>query len=320
MPTSLAAAPGGGPAFAASNLSPQVPTLSQLLGQAPVPPGQDPNVAAVNNAAAPGAGGLSGLWSGIQQFQLNPAMTALGAQTDLTKTAGTISQQQLADSAQQQSQEAGFSQAQLGVQGANLGLSNQQLQATAGPGGFQQQQQGLTAAEQAFGLGQSQRALRSAATATGSVNTSGTQQKWSDLLSQYGFQQQQAGLTTKEQNEAYQIQQGQLANAAKSLGISSQEVTSRLNNALNQLGLQGSLDTLGVAQAIQQLQSGFLSGPMATAIQEVLGAAGLPIQAFGSGGNPAVPSDVGSGAFGTPAAGQPGYGTNSPLVVGGGPQ
>ena len=317
MPTGLAAAPGGGTAFAAANLNPQVPTLSQLLGQSPVAPGQDPNVAAVNAAAQPGANNVAGLFSGIQQFQLNPALTNLGAQTDLTTQAGNISQQQIADQAAQQQQEAGFSQAQLGIQGANLGLSNQQLQATAGPGGFQQQQQGLTAAEQAFGLGQSQRALRSAATATGAVNTSGTQQKWSDLLSQYGFQQQQGALTGKEQTEAYQIQSEQLANAGKALGISSQEVTSRLNNALNQLGLQGSLDTLGVSQAIQQLQAGFLSGPMATAIQEVLGAAGLPIQAFGPGGNASVPTSVGAGAFGTPAPGQAGYGSNIPLTLGG---
>ncbi len=97
-------------------------------------------------------------------------------------------------------------------------------------------------------------------------------------------------------------------NAAKQLGISSQEVTARLNNALGQLGLQGQLDTLGVSQAIQQLQAGFLSGPWATAIQQVLSAAGIPISAF-SGGNPNVASVAG----GVNAAG----GTNPALSVGG---
>jgi hypothetical protein len=244
--------------------------LSQILaGQ--TPPGTDPSLAA--------------LWSGIGTYELGPAAQSLGAQSSLLGAQGGLTQQQLSDQARLEQQSAGFSQQQLGVQGANLGLQRSALEQQAGPGGFQSQQSALTAQEQALQTAQQQRALRSGATSGGSINTAGTQQSWSDILAQQGFEKAQQALTTKEQQQQYATSKGQLDNAAKSLGISGQEVTARLNNALSQLGLQGRLDTLGITQAIQQLQSGFLSGPWATAIQQVLQAAGLPIQAFS---NPAL--------------------------------
>jgi hypothetical protein len=235
---------------------------------------------------APGGSSIASLWPFIQGTQLDPAMTTLGAQTDLANNAGALTQQQLGLQTQQTQAEAGFSQAQIGNQLSGLGISQNALNQQYGPGGTAGQQTALTTAEQNLQTQQAQRGLRSSATAAGSINTQGTQQSWSDILANQGFQRQQSALTTKEQQQQYQTSTAQLNNAAKALGISSQEITSRLTNALQQLGLQGQIDANGVMQTIQQLQSGFISGPLANITQEILSSAGLPIQAFGQTGGP----------------------------------
>jgi hypothetical protein len=229
-------------------------------------------------AGTPNADVLSGLLAG----EVGPAIAGLQGQQSLLGAGQGLSQQQISDAMALQQQEAGFSLGQLGIQGANLGLQQQALQAQAGPGGFQEQQRALTAAEEAQQFAQSQRALRGQFATSGS--TGGNQvQSWSDLLKGYGFQQQQLGLQAKEQQQAYQTSKAQLANAAKSLGLSEQEVHARLSNALDQLGLSGAMNTIGFMQQLAQLQLGFLSGPMAAIAQQVLQIAGLPVQAFAGG-------------------------------------
>jgi hypothetical protein len=284
-PTQPYVPPNGGPAFASSPYA-GAPNPSYLA------PGFD-QASALNQALAGTGASVSpqqaagidpnaaGLLGGLSQFLIGPAQQALGAQTGQIGTQLGLSGTMLSQQAAQQQLEAGYSQQSLGLQGSDLALQQAAEQANAGPGGFQSQQSALTGAEQAYQFGQAQRALRSGATAAGSVNTAGTQQSWSDLLANYGFQQKQAGLTTAEQQSAYKTSMAQLSNAAKQLGISSQEVQSRLQNAINQIGLQGYMDVSGAMQAVQQLQQGFITGPQAQVLQTLLQAAGLPLSAFG---------------------------------------
>lgn len=230
------------------------------------------------------AGGIpnAGLLGNLLRGEVQPALMTEAGQENLAQASDLLSQQSIADSMAQERQGAGFSLSQLGIQGANLGLQRQALEAQAGPGGFQEQQRALTAAEEAQQFAQQQRALRGQFAVGGT--TGGNQvQSWSDLLKGYGFQQQQLALQAKEQQQAYATSKAQLGNAAKSLGISEAEVKARLENALSQLGLSGSMDTIGLMQTLAQLKQGLISGPLAQVAQQVLQISGLPVQAFTGG-------------------------------------
>jgi hypothetical protein len=230
-------------------------------------------------AGIPNVGLLAGLLAG----EVQPGLAALHGQEDLARAGSVLTQQQIADAMAQQKQEAGFSLGQVGVQGSNLALEQQALGQQLGPFGFQSQQRVLTEQEQALQNAAAQRALRGQITAAGAVSTSGAQQSWSDLLAQQALQGQQNALGARQQAFAYQQGQARLANAAKSLGISVQEVQARLDNALSQLGLQGSMDTNALAQTLEQLHQGYISGPLATIVQQVLHIAGIPLSATKGG-------------------------------------
>jgi hypothetical protein len=227
-------------------------------------------------AGVPNPDVLSELLRGTVQ----PALANEASQIDLAQAGSTITQQQISDAIAQQRQEAGFSLGQLGIQGSNLDLQRQALEAQAGPGGFQQQQRELTAAEEAQQFARNKRSLYGQFATSGS--TGGNQvQSWSDLLKGYGFQQQQLALQGKEQQQAYQTAKAQMANAAKSLGISEAEVKARLDNAISQLGLSRYMDANQLALTIAGIKAGTITGVMAQVAQQVLQLSGFPIQSFG---------------------------------------
>lgn len=248
-------------------------------------------------------GSPQALFGGIQSYELDPALQAEQAQIGLLTGPGGQGQmtaQQLALQQQLTQQEAGFSLANLGVQGSNLDLQRQNLAAQQGPLGFASQQRVLTEAEQAQQNKMAQQGLRSSLTASGGINTQGAGNQWSNLLAQQGFEAQQNALSAREQAQAYQSGNAQLDNAAKTLGISRQEIDARLSNALAQYGLQGQMDANSIASAVQQIQAGFASGPMAQAIQQILQAAGLPLSSLLGGGTATTP---GAGITSNPSRG-----------------
>lgn len=245
--------------------------------------GTGASISAQQAAGAP-PGAIS-LLEGITGNITGPAQEALAGQTGLLTGPGgqqDLASQGLALQRALTSQEAGFSLDQLGVQGSNLAIQRALLGQTAGPGGFQEQQRNLTAAEEAQQFAQNKRGLYGQAAASGS--TGGNQvTQWSDLLKNYGFQQQQLALQGKEQQAQYAASSAQLGNAAKSLGISQQEVVARLNNALASFGLQGKMDANSIAQQVAALQQGFLSGAQASSLQMLLSAAGIPLMSLMGG-------------------------------------
>jgi hypothetical protein len=180
-------------------------------------------------------------------------------------------------------QQYGLQQQGFDIQGQQLGVQGQRLDE-------QQKESWQNAA-------QSQRGLKSSATAAGTWNMPGTSQGYADIKQglqnaltnigfgrqdlslnqqQLGLNRQGAALTFKEQQAAQQDSQKMLGIQAQRLGLSEDEVRGRLQNALNQIGIgsQISVDQLLAEQ--YKVQQGGLS-PLSGAFGDLLSMGGVTV-------------------------------------------
>ncbi len=146
-----------------------------------------------------------------------------------------------------QQQMAGFQLGELGIQGQQTGL---QQQGTTQAYQTTEEQNAVTAAQQAQAYKTNQQGLQGSLAAGGALNTGGSKEQQGNLAQSYSWEQQE--LKAQEALEAgnYNRAQQNYALIGKANGLSQQEVYARLQNAYAQNGdtAASSIDEL-VAQA-----------------------------------------------------------------------
>lgn len=232
---------------------------------------------------SPPTGPLGALWSLIQGVS-SPALASARTQV------GNYNTQLGALLANQQNQ-SGLINQQQGIDFARLGIQGDQLEIQQGALnralGLAPQNEALTqkqfglnkediaaSADQArFNAMRQQQGLTSAATARGANVTQGYREDQGAINTQLGFtlggigrqgqrldvSKQQHALDYGEQQAQLRDQQKNLGLVAKGLGLSHQEVETRTQNALNQLGLSTAISTGDIYNAIIQAQTGAFS-------------------------------------------------------------
>jgi hypothetical protein len=232
---------------------------------------------------------LQGFINMFQQGVINPAEMYGQAQMNQLGDQNTLQQMQAQYSGQQQQQQAGFSLANLGLDKNALGI---QQGALARQMGLLPQQYGLQT--QGFDLQQQQanynamtgmRDLNSAATARGAFTAGGTQAARGDIneslqnqLANLGLQRQGAALNYQEQTAEQQDSKKQLDIQSQRLGISGDEIKSRLDNALAQLGIGSQISSDQILAEQEKVGQGMIS-PYETLFADLYQMAGVPLGA-----------------------------------------
>jgi hypothetical protein len=214
--------------------------------------------------------GLQGQQYGIQagalqrQFGLVPEQYGL-AQAGLNVQQGALQRQQALDPKLQALTEQQYGQQHTDIQAA-FGQQTRALESQGVAGG------GLFSHGQASAGGylqeQHKSALGGLATSKKSEELGYREQLKSlqDQFKQLGIQRLGSTLSFHEQMASLQDQKANLDILQKQLGISSQEITTRTNNAIAQLQLQGVMDAQQAQAGVAQfLQGEAQSGPLANA-------------------------------------------------------
>jgi hypothetical protein len=250
---------------------------------------------------------------------LAPTQAGAQAQAGQIGLQENLSGANVADQTQVLGTQLNQSLAGLGIQQGGLDISGQalqdqlaQLQANYG---FQQQQQGLQGQsleqqlQQAqFTYGQNVQGAQQNAGARGASETIGYGQQLGNLAKQYGFDtesiqrsQQQLDITkqqsaSQEQFSEKGIAQGQkrLDLQYKQLGLSRDEVNSRYQNAINQLGLQNALTVSQLEQQLAGIAAGEFS-PLTSILGQLM-SVGAPIAGLFNGAGGTAPLAQGGSA------------------------
>jgi hypothetical protein len=219
---------------------------------------------------------------------------ALGQQQIDALTGQTmLGQASLNQSILGQRQEAMYGQEDIDLQNQALGIQQGALQRQLGlvpqQYGLQQQQFGLQEQGIQAGAAQQMSNLNQQLGASGAYVNPGSNTQRGYITSNeqramqgVGLERQQAALSNKEQMAQLQDSQKQLDLQAQRLGISSQELKSRLDNALAQLGLQGKINSMQLMGETAKIQQGEIS-PYSGLIGMIMQRTSLPI-ASGQGG------------------------------------
>lgn len=181
----------------------------------------------------------------------------------------------------QAKEQAGYGRERIGIQGEQLGMQRDQLQRAMGLSpqykalddrNFALGYQDLDAANLAAwrGAEQSQIALKSSAAARGSTVTQGTERGFDTIqkglqagLEGIGRDRSRLDISKERAQLGYQEEQARFKDAGKNLdlmskqlGISSRELETNLNNALQQIGLSTSISAGDIAKSIQAQLAG----------------------------------------------------------------
>ncbi len=288
-------------------------SLSQSPGQFGAPAPNGPPGQPIYGQGDPQYAMLTQL---LQQI-FGPQLGQSGAQSNdlinqIMQSAG-LSQQQYGLNTQQAQQDYGFGMANLGIQQGQQGIEMGALQRQAG---LIPQYQDL--ANQGFGLQRTQaqesagnqtrdvwlntasqqRGLNSNLTSSGAYTSVGGDQQRSDIatrgtnavgdiqqqlqnsLQGIGIQQQQSNLNFTEQIASNKDSQAQLGLMSKQLGISAQEISTRLQDTLAQLGLSNQITGDQFFQEIANIQNGQF-GPLTNIVTGILSQSGLTIPTGG---------------------------------------
>lgn len=232
----------------------------------------------------------------LQQYfsgsQGNTFQAGLGVQTSALEGQLPLNQATTASQIGETSQQAGLQQAGLALSGQGIGIQQQGLAAESGLSSYQQgietQQYGLSQQNLQQQLGQlatgrteALQGMQTNAAASGVAggHSSGTaqygaatgdQQQLQALQKQYGYNVEdvkreiaQGAIGQKSEVAGYQYSQGDLARQQEQLGLAAQqnglsedEVTSRLNYGIQQLGLQGSITAADIMQQLGSTEAG----------------------------------------------------------------
>ena len=181
-------------------------------------------------------------------------------------------QQQLGDLAPQLALEGDYATQMAGYQLGGLGINTQQTglqqQGTEQAYGIQQQRYGLQAQQQALQFQNQMQGIIGGEAASGALNTQGSKQQQSTAQQMNQFAQQGLGLNEQLSAGDYARAQQNYGLIGQANGLAQQEVYTRLQSGLQQMGV-GADPTSLVAQA-----GGVLSG-QATGIGGTLSQAGL---------------------------------------------
>jgi hypothetical protein len=225
----------------------------------------------------------------FQQGVINPSEMIGQGQINNLGDQNVLQQLQAMYSGQQQQQEAGFSLQNLGLDKNSLGIQQGALarQMALLPQQYGLQTQGFDLQQQQaqYGAMTGMRDLNSAATARGAFTAGGTQAARGDIneslqnsLANLGLQRQGAALNFKEQTAQQQDSQKQLDIQSQRLGISGDEIKSRLDNALAQLGIGSQISSEQILAEQQKVQQGMIS-PYETLFADLYNIAGVPLGA-----------------------------------------
>jgi hypothetical protein len=181
----------------------------------------------------------------------------------------------------------------------NLGLDTQSLGIQQGALGRQQallpqqyalQTQGFDLSQQGIqnSAAQQTRGLNSSQTARGAYTSIGANQGRQDIqtqlqqnLANLGLQRQGAALNFQEQQAQNADSEKQLDIQSKRLGISKDELSARLNNALAQLGISGQVSANQLLQGFSQAASGEFT-PLNNILPDVANQLQMPLLSGGS--------------------------------------
>lgn len=198
---------------------------------------------------------------------------ALGASTAPTVAGQQLSvastEQQLGDLGPQLQQQADYSSLMAGYQLGGLGIGAQQndLSKQGSQQGFAntQLQQGIQGQQQALNYQNQMQSLVGGAAASGALNTEGAKQSQATASKQYGWGQEE--LKSQEALSAGDFARAQqnFDLMAKANGISQQEVYSRLQYGLSQMGQ--SADPSSLAAQAGNAMSGSVQGVGSTLSQ-----------------------------------------------------
>lgn len=233
--------------------------------------------------------GMYNLWnSGVMQPTEQLANQQLGTIQDQIAQAfagGDLSSQLAQQEAGFSQQGIGLQQQQLGVREAALarqmGLLPQQYDITKSNYDIQEQQL-------RYGADVATRNVNSGATARGAYTAIGTNQARGDIQSQLGFNLGLLGNQRKSSQLSFQEQQAQQQDAQKmlniqsqQLGLSSQEVQARLQNALNQIGISANVSVDQLLSEAYKVQQGEIS-PIAGLFGDIYQLSGVTLPGAGS--------------------------------------
>jgi len=197
---------------------------------------------------------LQGFLNTYQQGVANPILQNIYGQISDLGNQDIQQQMQAQLQGQNLQQESGFSLANLGLDVNQLGVQQGTLtrQEALLPQQYGLQTQGFDLSQQAaqYGAMQNMRNLNSSATASGAFTAAGTNASRGDIneqlqntLANLGLQRQGAALNFEESKAQQQDAQKQLDIQSKRLGISGDEIKSRLDNALQQLGISSQISS-----------------------------------------------------------------------------
>lgn len=188
-------------------------------------------------------------------------------------------------------QETGFQLQGLGLDTQGLGIQQGALQRQMQllPQQYGLQTQGFDLSQQAaqYGAMAGMRDLNSAQTARGAFTSAGANAHRGDInqqlqqqLANLGLQRQGAALTYKEQQAQQQDAAKQLDLQSQRLGLSKEEINTRLTNALQDLGIAGQVSNDQVLSELGKIQQGMFS-PLQNYASQLSQAMNMPILAGG---------------------------------------
>lgn len=244
-------------------------------GQVSGPPGDLTGImTGVTSGPSPTSGSsqanMSAIWNLIQNAIINPSQAGVAQQLQALMGQQGILGDQLGLQQGEAQSNYGFSMRDLGIQQGQLdieqGALNRRLPYLSAQHGLSQQGFDEQLAQAQAGFDQSTRGLMSSQTARGAVGSVGHIQHEGDLKQQLAFQQQTIGreragenLSYNEQVASTQDSQKQLGLMSQRLGLSKDEIAYRLNDTMQQLGLNGLMSTESLLQQMGQVQAGAFS-------------------------------------------------------------
>lgn len=164
-------------------------------------------------------------------------------------------------------QDQGFGTARIGLNREGLGVQQGALnRATA----LLPQQHALTLqglqdqlAQAKYGAGMQRRSLGAQATVQGATVSTGARQGFKDIMKQLGFSKKDIRRATRSENLGFGERQASLADQQKQLNLASrgldmdaQELQSRTQRALEQLGLSTAISVNDIMRAINDVNAG----------------------------------------------------------------
>lgn len=175
----------------------------------------------------------------------------------------------------------------LGIQGAGLGIQQgalaRQLPYMSAMHGLDLQNLQSEREMAQLGSRQQQQSLEHATVAGGAVGSVGSEQGYKDITQQLnsalagiGRQETGSNLSYQEQVAQHYDAEKQLGLMGQQLGLSKTDITNRLQQTLDQIGIGGMMSVNQIMGEISKIQQGQLS-PLSGMIGQIMAAAGMPI-------------------------------------------